>query len=280
MKPLLLGSTGYIGQKFAQKINCVKMKHQDVSVRNLLRLWVQTSFDTIINCAGVVGRPNVDAVEKRKEDAVNGNVVLPAILAQFANLQKDMKILHVSTGCCYESNQGQVFTEDDEPNLDWNGKQTCSFYSGSKSLAEKWIQSYEKHYICRLRMPFDHQDGERNYLSKLMQYNKLLSSSNSLSHREDFVNCCLKLLEVKANYGTYNVVNTGFINAKVICNYINSYTNIKKDFKFFEDLEEFYFETKSAPRSNCMLSNKKLLDAGVNIRNVDEAIIDSLKNWS
>ena len=44
MKPLLLGSTGYIGQKFAQKINCVKMKHQDVSVRNLLRSKVDFAY--------------------------------------------------------------------------------------------------------------------------------------------------------------------------------------------------------------------------------------------
>ena len=61
---------------------------------------------------------------------------------------------------------------------------------------------------------------------------------------------------------------------------IKRYTNIKKEFKFYDDLEEFYFDTRSFPRSNCKLSNQKLIDAGVEIRNVRDAVRDSLMNWT
>ena len=281
MKVLLLGSTGYIGKIFAQKLkNFVTIPYKNVGIRSLLKSWSETQFDTIINCAGFVGRPNVDAVERNKESAITGNVLLPSILGEFLSITKDVRLMHVSTGCCYESSENQAFTENDKPNLDWSSSKSCSFYSGSKSLAEKVLQKQKNVYISRLRMPFDEKDCDRNYISKLINYDKLLSIPNSLSHTDDFTDSCLSLLKKSAPFGTYNVVNTGYIDAEEICSMIKRYTNIKKEFKFYEDLEEFYFDTRSFPRSNCQLSNQKLIDAGVEIRNVRDAVRDSLMNWT
>ena len=281
MKVLLLGSTGYIGKIFAQKLkNFVTIPYKNVGIRSLLKSWSETQFDTIINCAGFVGRPNVDAVERNKESAITGNVLLPSILGEFLSITKDVRLMHVSTGCCYESSENQTFTENDKPNLDWSSSKSCSFYSGSKSLAEKVLQKQKNVYISRLRMPFDEKDCDRNYISKLINYDKLLSIPNSLSHTDDFTDSCLSLLKKSAPFGTYNVVNTGYIDAEEICSMIKRYTNIKKEFKFYEDLEEFYFDTRSFPRSNCQLSNQKLIDAGIEIRNVRDAVRDSLMNWT
>lgn len=281
MKVLLLGSTGYIGKIFAQKLkNFVTIPYKNVGIRSLLKSWSETQFDTIINCAGFVGRPNVDAVERNKESAITGNVLLPSILGEFLSITKDVRLMHVSTGCCYESSENQIFTENDKSNLDWSSSKSCSFYSGSKSLAEKILQKQKNVYISRLRMPFDEKDCDRNYISKLINYDKLLSIPNSLSHTDDFTDSCLSLLKKSAPFGTYNVVNTGYIDAEEICSMIKRYTNIKKEFKFYEDLEEFYFDTRSFPRSNCKLSNQKLIDAGVEIRNVRDAVRDSLMNWT
>ena len=43
--------------------------------------------------------------------------------------------------------------------------------------------------------------------------------------------------------------------------------------------EEFYKFAK-APRSNCVLDTSKLESAGIHLRPLKEAIIDSLKNWT
>jgi len=277
---LLLGSTGYIGSKFGEKLGTFHgLPHGEVNVQSLLNLWTGTQFKTIINCAGYVGRPNVDAVEKNKEDAVYGNIVLPSVLVEFANIVKDVTILHVSTGCVYTDNgQHLHYTEEDPPNLDWNSVDPCSFYGGTKSMAEKIIARFPQHYICRLRMPFDEEGGERNYLSKLMKYNILLSRPNSITHRGDFIKACLAMLKKKVEFGIYNVVNTGAITAKQTCRLINKYFS-PKEFDFFKNEEEFYTNTGCGPRSNCILSNQKLLDAGIKMRKAKTAIEHSLKNW-
>tara|TARA_R100000008_G_C3582873_1_gene169847 strand:- start:1837 stop:2688 length:852 start_codon:yes stop_codon:yes gene_type:complete len=280
MSTLILGSSGYIGKKFAENIeNSETMGHENVSVQNLLNRFCSTQFDTIINCAGYVGRPSVDAVEKNKEEAVHGNIVIPSILVEFINIIKSVKLIHISTGCSYESVNGEVFTEEDAPNLDWSSDTQCNFYAGTKSMAEKIIQRSPEHYICRLRMPFDEEDSDRNYLSKLRNYEKLFSKENSLSHRTDFVKACLSLLEKEAPFGIYNVVNSGHITARRVCELFDEYLPSSSAFQFFDDEDQFYKETGCMKRSNCILSNQKLLDAGVEMRSVEEAIIDSLKNW-
>ena len=182
--------------------------------------------------------------------------------------------------CCYESPNNEEFTEEDAPNLDWSSSWGCNFYAGTKSMAEKMIARSPEHYICRLRMPFDEEDGDRNYLSKIMKYDVLLSRENSLTHRDDFVKACLGLCEKGADFGIYNLVNTGSVNARKVCELIKKHIPSKgREFKFFDSDEEFYAETGCVKRSNCILSNQKLLDAGVEMRSVEEAITDSLQNW-
>jgi UDP-glucose 4,6-dehydratase len=52
-----------------------------------------------------------------------------------------------------------------------------------------------------------------------------------------------------------------------------------KAFQFWENDEEFYRVAAKTPRSNCILDASKLLNAGVKIRPVEEALVASLKNW-
>ena len=46
---------------------------------------------------------------------------------------------------------------------------------------------------------------------------------------------------------------------------------------FFNDIEDFYLSTGSVPRSNCRVSNEKLLNAGVKISNVHDSIENCVK---
>src|SRR5205807_1423806 len=78
------------------------------------------------------------------------------------------------------------FTESDEPNFTFR-QPPCSFYSGTKALAEEALHHLGQHYIWRLRIPFDGEDNARNYLSKVQRYPKVYDNINSLSHRGDFV---------------------------------------------------------------------------------------------
>ena len=57
-------------------------------------------IDVLINCAGYVGKPNVDACELHKEECLQGNVLLPEMLSRFCS-ELMIKFVHISSGCIY-----------------------------------------------------------------------------------------------------------------------------------------------------------------------------------
>jgi dTDP-4-dehydrorhamnose reductase len=260
----------------------------------------------VINSAGFTGKPNVDACEANWADTLQGNTLFPVAVAQ-ACASLDIPCGHVSSGCIYsgakvvingqtrverdlanppmqallKKNRGVFhgFTEEDEPNFTFR-RLPCSFYSGTKALAEESMRGVGRGYIWRLRIPFDRFDSPRNYLSKLQNYPKVYENANSLSHRADFVAACLDLWQRKAPFGTYNVTNPGFVTSRQVVEMIQKILHPPRAFDFWASDEEFYHTAAKTPRSNCILDVTKIISAGIKLRAVEEALTDSLKNWA
>jgi UDP-glucose 4,6-dehydratase len=282
---LLLGKSGYMGSAFEsaltlreEKYTALSRSELDYTNLDVFGSYIAPKYHDIklvINCAGFVGKPNVDACETSKADTILGNVLFPQMVS---NICKNLNIrfMHLSSGCIYNG-YDKEFTEEDESNFSFV-QDNCSFYSGTKALSETLIDK-DNSYICRLRIPFDEFDNERNYLSKIINYDKLLDMKNSISHRGDFVNACLDLYKQECPTGIYNIVNSGSILTSDITRLMARILNLNKEFTFFQDEEEFYKIGASAPRSNCVLDNSKLLSAGVKMRNTTEALEESLENW-
>jgi len=283
---LLLGANGYVAEAFIRKFqeegvdaDVVSRSKLDYTNHDRMYNFLRANaaqIDVLINCAGYVGKPNVDACELHKEECIRGNVLLPEMLSRFCN-ELMIKFVHISSGCVY-SGPEREFTEEDPPNFCFNTEIEGSFYSGTKALAEKLINK-ESSYLCRLRIPFDEYDGPRNYLSKLQNYDKLLNAKNSISHRRDFVDACMHLVNERCPYGIYNITNTGPVDTEQVCSLMREHLNINNDFNFFDSEEEFYKFGAIAPRSNCLLDNSKLLSTGFKMRGTTEALEDALKNW-
>lgn len=156
---------------------------------------------------------------------------------------------------------------------------SCSFYSNSKALGEAALEGLGEHYVWRLRIPFDGQDGARNYLSKLQRYSRVYSAINSLSHRGDFVQACLESWERRIPPGIYNVVNPGFLTTEALVDRLRSALSIGRTFEYWSGDAEFYRVAALAPRSNCLLDSNKLRRAGVTLRPIAEALEDALSRW-
>ncbi|MGH7941655.1 MAG: SDR family oxidoreductase [Limisphaerales bacterium] len=310
---LLLGASGYIGTAFAKELTrrgwdfiSVPRGRLDYGRFDLLVEFLKSEKpEFVINAAGYTGKPNVDACEEAKADTLAGNTLLPHTIAQ-ACAATGIPWGHVSSGCIFNGakivEDGRVrvekdmtkpearavagkspekirgFTETDTPNFTFRDL-PCSFYSGTKALAEEAIFGIGKSYIWRLRIPFDEFDNARNYLSKLQRYPKIYDNVNSISHRADFARACLDLREKDAPFGIYNVTNPGFVTARQAVELIERILKPGRTFDFWKDDNEFYREAAKAPRSNCVLDASKLSAAGVKMRHVREAIEDSLKNW-
>ena len=311
---LLLGATGYVGKEFERvlslrgiKFKSLRRAQIDYTSAPYLRAYLAANRpDFIINAAGFTGKPNVDACELQKEETMQGNVHFPEMLAELC-AELGIPWGHVSSGCIFsgcfveqggkwiaEKNMNQDyirkialnepsrlkgFDESFTPNFSFSDG-PCSYYSGTKALGEEAIKGIGSHYVWRLRIPFNEINSPRNYLTKIQTYAKVYDNLNSLSHLEDFVNACIDCWVKHIPYGTYNVTNPGFFSTRQVVEMINKILKPSREFIFWESDEEFYRLGAKALRSNCLLDSKKLLDAGVEMRPVERALLDALKKYS
>lgn len=284
---VLLGKTGYLASAYRrffqqQGIDCCPLSRAEVNYTDpaVLEAWLRKhSPDFLINAAGYTGKPNIDACENDKTNCLLGNTILPGVIAEVCE-RLDLPWGHVSSGCIYTGRRadGGGFTEDDPPNFSFRTN-NCSFYSGTKALGEEVLADKDKLYIWRMRIPFNHEDGPRNFLSKLMRYAKLLDAENSISHLDDFVQATWDCWSKKVPYGTYNVTNPGFITTRQVTALLEEYGFADHPFEFFADERDFMKKAAITPRSNCVMNTDKLLNAGIHIRPVEEALRASLEAW-
>jgi len=310
---LLFGASGYIGQAFQKAMRQRRLPFTPLSRDQLdytrfdvlLQCLREFRPDLTINAAGYTGKPNVDGCESARAETLAANTLLPQTIAH-ACVVAGIPWGHVSSGCIYSGAKVmlngewkvepdltqphlrrlpdenpdaiQGFTERDEPNFSFR-RPPCSFYSGTKALAEEAIAGVGRGYLWRLRIPFDEFDNARNYLSKMQRYARVYDNVNSISHRGDFAHACLDLWERRAPFGTYNVTNPGYVTTRQVVAVIQRVLKPDRRFEFWADDEEFYRFAARTPRSNCVLDVSKLLAAGVKSRPVDEAIEDSLRIW-
>jgi dTDP-4-dehydrorhamnose reductase len=283
----LLGGSGYVGQAY-QKL----LKSKGVPFRILTRQEVDYySTETLtavlqaekpnflINAAGYTGKPNVDACELDKSECLYGNSVLPGRIAR-ACAAVGIPWGHVSSGCIYTGTLpgGLGFRESDPPNFTFR-QDNCSFYSGTKALGEEALRGEQNLYIWRLRIPFDHRENPRNYLTKLMRYKRLLDATNSISQLEEFVAATFACWEKRVPFGTYNVTNPGEVTTREVVQHILASGVVRKDFEFFKDESEFMETAANTPRSNCVLSSAKLASVDIKMTEVNEAIVRALRMW-
>lgn len=283
----LLGSTGYVGTEFRRQIelrqyDVVPIRRSDCNIYDVAELQSQlqqSAADCLINCAGYTGKPNVDACEDDRANCLAGNGVLPGIVATACQILQ-MPWGHVSSGCIFtgEKPDGTGFTEHDAPNFSFR-QDNCSFYSGTKALGEEVLSDAHDCYIWRLRIPFSNIDSPRNYLSKLMRYDRLLEARNSLSQLAEFVAACLDCFDQQVPFGTYNLTNPGSVTTSDVVDMIRAANVSLKNFRFFASEEEFMDLAARTPRSNCVLDSTKAVNAGLKLRPVTDAIEDALHNW-
>ena len=283
----LLGGSGYVGTAYQdlltrkglafRSIRRADLDYTQVSVLREALLRDKPQF--LINAAGYTGKPNVDACELHKAECLHGNAVLPGVIAQACEEAK-VPWGHVSSGCIYSGSRpdGSGFREDDTPNFSFRTNH-CSFYSGTKALGEEVLAGRPNVYIWRLRIPFDNVDNPRNYLTKLMRYQRLLEATNSISELGEFVAGTFACWEKRVPFGTYNVTNPGQVTTKQVVALIKASGVCTKDFEFFASEDDFMKVAAKTPRSNCVMDPSKLLATGIPMTEVNEAVSRALRTW-
>ena len=284
---VILGGSGFIGRAFQESLTRSGLSFEVVSrrtvdytdERTLVAFLRERRPEFLINAAGYVGTPNIDACELNKVECLRTNTSLPGII-RTACEQSNIPWGHVSSGCIYtgskQNNSG--FTEQDCPNFSFR-QDNCSFYSGCKALAEEILIGADKCYIWRPRMPFSHTDSPRNYISKVLNYEKLLDATNSLSQLNEFADACVDCWKRHVPYGVYNLTNPGSATTRQVVALIQRFRLSDRQFQYFESEDEFMRLVAKAPRSNCVLDCSKAISVGLKLTDVSLALEHAVQMW-
>ena len=284
---LLLGGNGYVGNAIQKNLTgrglsfivASRASSDYSSLPVLIKMLRELRPEFLINAAGYTGKPNVDACEIHRTECLDGNAVLPGVIREACE-QTDTPWGHVSSGCIFTGAKadGSGFKESDAPNFSFR-QNNCSFYSGCKALGEEVLSGAENCFIWRLRIPFNNINSARNYISKMMRYDRLLMATNSLSQLDEFADACVASWTQRVPFGTYNLTNPGSVTTRDVVRLIQKHGLSNRDFQFFESDDQFMKLAAKTPRSNCVLDSTKAIAAGLPLSPIDEALEKAMKNW-
>ena len=284
---LLLGGNGYVGTAIQKNLTGRGLPFSVASRTSsdysnpaiLVKMLRELRPEFLINAAGYTGKPNVDACEIHRTECLDGNAVLPGVIREACE-QTHTPWGHVSSGCIFTGAKadGSGFTENDAPNFSFR-QNNCSFYSGCKALGEEVLEGAENCFIWRLRIPFNNINSERNYISKMMRYDRLLMATNSLSQLDEFADACVASWTQRVPFGTYNLTNPGSVTTRDVVRLIQKHGLSNRDFQFFESDDQFMKLAAKTPRSNCVLDSTKAIAAGLPLSPIEEALEQAMRNW-
>jgi len=214
----------------------------------------------VVNAAGRTGRPNVDGLEGRPGMVYRSNVVGPLILAT-ACRERGIHMTHLGSGCVYGGdNHGAGFGEEDPPNF------RGSLYARSKAAAEMGLRDFEVLQL-RIRLPISERPHPRNLLTKLLGYARVICVPNSVTVLEDAWPVAEALVAERAT-GVWNLVNDGVEQHDEL---LELYRRHVDPSHMYEIVDEAALRLK-AGRSNCVLSTRKLHEAGLAMPPLEQSL--------
>jgi UDP-glucose 4,6-dehydratase len=114
----------------------------------------------------------------------------------------------------------------------------------------------------------------------MMRYDRLLVATNSLSHLDEFADCCIASWTQRIPFGTYNLTNPGSVTTRDVIRLIQKHGLSNKSFQFFESEDQFMQLAAKTPRSNCVLDSSKAIAAGLPLSPIEEALEKAMQGFS
>lgn len=266
---ILIFGKGFIGEKIYQALGCMVSEKQINSFRDIESQILRSKPKIIINCIGHIGKRNTDDCELDKDKTLFSNSYIPVLMAEAA-IRNKIKLVHISSGCIYQSNYAKEgpITETKVPDF------FDLYYSRSKIYAERALDALSKRYdilIPRIRISLDNRPHPRNILTKLIRYQKAINISNSITYIPDFIQALKHLIKINAR-GVYNVVNKGGLRYPRL---LEIYQKYVPDFKY----EVIGFRELKLVRTNLVLSTRKLEKTGFKVRDINKVLEECVKAY-
>lgn len=291
MKLLVYGSKGWIGQQFISLLKDKNVPFIEGKSRTDNETTLLEELNSVMptNVVSFIGRTHgtfngekigtIDYLEKKGKllENVRDNLFSPFLLAHFC-CELKIHYTYLGTGCIFKFDENHPFgleedgfTEESLPNF------FGSSYSIVKGFTDRIMKLYEKNVLTlRIRMPITESPNDRNFISKIVNYEKVCSVPNSMTVLPELLPYALDMMS-KNITGTYNFTNPGLVTHNEI---LTMYKEIVDPlFKWNNFTIEEQNMVIASERSNNFLETEKLTQLYPEIKNIKDSVRDCLLQY-
>ena len=273
MKFLLYGHNGWIGGQIKKLLTepilgIARLENYEQLEKEILEI----KPDRIISTTGRTHGEecnNIDYLENKLPINLRDNLLGPINLYKICE-KYNIHLTYLGTGCIFnnEANK-QKFTEDDIPNF------FGSSYSTVKGITDQYFHNCELLNV-RIRMPINSENNDRNFITKLINYEKICSMYNSMTVLPELLPVMIDLSK-KKHIGTINLTNPGLVSHNEILTMYKEIVDPEFTWNNF-GLDEHNSILK-ARRSNNYLDTNKLISLYPDIKNIKISIRKILEDY-
>jgi len=288
MKVLIYGSRGWIGGQFRnillnQKIDFVDGKSRVDCIED-----VENEIDDIdpTHVISFIGRTHgkigekvyttIDYLEQEGKlvENVRDNLFSPIILANLCSKRK-IHYTYLGTGCIFKFDEDHPFgeekngfTEESLPNF------FGSSYSIVKGFTDQLMSLYKYDVLnLRIRMPITDEKNARNFITKIVNYEKVCSVPNSMTVLNELLPIVLDMMK-KGFIGNMNLTNPGLISHNEILEMYKEIVDPSFTWENFSQEEQR--SILAADRSNNFLETNILTKFYPEIKNIRDSVRECL----
>jgi len=270
MKIIIYGSNGWIGQQFKKILNKMgieacygKSRVNDVNslVKEIEEIQPTNIISFIGRTHGTIGDKTYTTIDYLEQDGkltenIRDNLFSPLLLADICN-KKKIHYTYLGTGCIFKFDEEHPFaleengfTEDSLPNF------FGSSYSVVKGFTDRLMHQYEDNVLnLRIRMPITGEKNPRNFITKIVNYEKVCSIPNSMTVLPELLVYVVDMMKNRLT-GTLNLTNPGLISHNEI---FEMYKEIvDPEFTWTNFSQEEQRKILDADRSNNFLDTSRL----------------------
>lgn len=291
MKVLIYGSNGWIGSQFREilskenitfvegssRVDDVEKLHQEIGKVQPTHI---VSF--IGRTHGSIGSQQFTTIDYLEQEGklvenVRDNLFSPLTLAHIAK-EKNIHYSYLGTGCIFSYDErrplgGDIgFQESSLPNF------FGSSYSIVKGFTDRLMKQYDDHVLnIRIRMPIVDHHHPRNFITKIVKYDKICSIPNSMTVLPELLPLVVDMMKNNRT-GTVNLTNPGVISHNEILEMYRDIVDPSFTWKNFTQEEQR--KILASDRSNNYLETTTLQKWYPEVSPIKKAVSKCLQKYS
>jgi len=287
-KILVYGSKGWIGNQFIQilKKNHILYVEGCSRVDNEIELSKEIKNADPTHVVSFIGRTHgkvddriyttIDYLEQEGKlvENLRDNLFSPLLLSDICS-KNNIHFTYLGTGCIFKFDEEHPFGKEENG---FNEKSKPNFFGSSYSIVkgytDRLMHLYEDKVLnLRIRMPITGEKNGRNFITKIVNYEKICSVPNSMTVLPELLPYVLDMMKNKTT-GTINLTNPGLISHNEILQMYKEIVNTNFNWNNFSQEEQR--KILAADRSNNYLDTTKLESLYPKIKHIRTSVRECL----